>query len=88
MVLVHPAAARQLADLSAIEFAARGVVDVFDAGVAEFELGFLEGAGQALILAVQPLGFDQQREAFIEAQRRHVGLPLLLLPRFEQAVES
>ena len=47
----------------------------------ELELGLLQGAGEALVLAGEPLGLDEEAEALVEGEGRHVGLVLLLGPR-------
>ena len=80
LVLGDPAAGGELADLGAIELAAGGVVEVLQAGLGEAQLGLAQIAHQALVLAPQPLGLDQQREALIEAEPGDVGLAALLLP--------
>ena len=80
LVLVDPAAGGELADHGLVELAAGRVVDGLEAGVRQLELGFLEGAGQALVLPGQPLGVDEQAEAFIEAEGGQLGVLLLLGP--------
>ena len=53
-MLGDPAAGGELADDGLVEFPAGGIVDGFDAGLRQLELGVLEGAGQTLVLPRQP----------------------------------
>ena len=87
MVLVHPAAGGELTDDGLVQFAPRGVVDGFEAGVREFQLGLLEGAGDALVVAGEPLGVDEEAEALVEGEARELGVLLLLAPRVGHGVE-
>jgi hypothetical protein len=48
--------------------------------VGELELGLLQRTGQALVLAGEPLGIDEQPEPLIEAERGELGVLLLLGP--------
>jgi hypothetical protein len=50
-VFLHPAAGGELADDGLVELPAGRIVDGLDTGVWELELGFLEGAGEAFVLA-------------------------------------
>ena len=72
-----PVAGGELADDGLVEFAPGRVVDRLETGLGELELGLLQGAGQALVLAGVPLGLDEQREALVEGEGGHVGLLLL-----------
>ena len=73
LVLVDPAAGGELADDGLVELAPGGVVDGLDAGLREFELGLLQGAGEALVLAGEPLGVDEQAEALVEGEGGQLG---------------
>ena len=84
LVLVDPAAGGELADHGLVELAAGGVVDGLEAGLRQLELGFLEGAGQALVLPGEPLGVDEQPEPLIEAEGGELGVLLLLGPGLGQ----
>jgi hypothetical protein len=83
-VLGDPAAGGELADDGLVELPAGGIVDGLDAGLRQLELGFLEGAGQTLVLPSQPLGVDEQPEALIEAEGGQLGVLLLLGPGLGQ----
>jgi hypothetical protein len=80
VVFLDPAAGGELAHHGLVELAARGIVDGFEARVGELELGLLQRPGKALVLAGVPLGLDEETEALVESQGRHVGLVLLLRP--------
>src|SRR2546428_8615695 len=80
LVFLDPATGGELADDGFVELAPRGIVDRLEARVREFQLGVLEGAGQALVLPGAPLGLDEEREALVEGEGHHVGLLLLLGP--------
>ena len=54
-----------------------GIVDGLEAGLAEFQLGFLEGAREAFVLAGAPLGIDEQGEALVEAEGGELRIRLL-----------
>ena len=72
-----PAAGDELPDDGLVEFPAGRVVDRFDAGVGELQLGLPERPPQALVLPGAPFGIDEQGEAVIEAERgglRGLGL--------------
>ena len=43
-------------------------------------LGLLQGPREAFVFAGDPLGLDEEPEALVEGQRRHVGLVLLFGP--------
>ena len=80
MVFRDPAARGELADDGFVELAPRGVVDRLQAGLREFQLGVLQGAGEALVLPRAPLRVDEEREAFVKGEGGHLGLRLLLRP--------
>ena len=80
-MLLDPATGGELADHGFVELAACRIVDRFDARLRELELGFLQGAGEAFVLPGEPLGLDEEPEALVEGEGRHVGLVLLLRPR-------
>ena len=68
---------------------ARGaVVDGLEAGLREAEPGLLERPLQAAVLPREPLGVDEQAEAFVEGERVVVGAALLFLPRGGHGIES
>ena len=76
-MLGDPVAGGELADEGLVELAPGRVVDRLEAGLAEFELGLLEGAGEALVLAGAPLGIDEQGQALIETEGGEVRVLLL-----------
>ena len=79
-MLVDPPARGELADDGLVQLAPGGIVDGLHAGLRQLELGFLQGAGDALVVAGQPLGVDEQAEALIEGQRGGGGVLLLVGP--------
>ena len=82
-----PAAGGELADDGLVELAAGRVVDGLDARLRELELGLLQGAGEALVLAGAPLGLDEEAEALVEGEGGEVGLLLLRGPGRGHGVE-
>src|SRR5690606_25866539 len=70
LVFGDPGARRELLEHGLVELALGRVVDVLDAGGRELELGLLEGAVEALVLASEPFSVDKHPEAFIERQAR------------------
>src|SRR5580700_812385 len=87
LVLLHPAAGRELADYRLVELASRRVVDVLDARLRETELRLVERTPHPLVLAVGPLRVDEKAEALVEGQLRGGRLLLLLGPGGRHAVE-
>ena len=81
LVLVDPAAGGELADEGLVELAPGREVDGLDARLGELELGLVESAAQALVLAGEPLRLNQQGEAFIEGEAGQLGGLLLFSPR-------
>ncbi len=79
-MLLHPPAGGELADDALVELPAGRIIDGLDAGVRELELGLLQGPGEPLVLAGEPLGVDEQAEALIEAVTARLGMLLLLGP--------
>src|SRR5262249_25159163 len=77
LMLGDPAAGGELADEGLVELAPGRVVDGLEARLAEFELGLLEGAREALVLAGPPLGVDEEGEAFVEAEGGQLRVLLL-----------
>ena len=73
VVLLDPAAGRELADLGAVELSLRRVVDVLDAGLAEAELGLSQPAREAAVVAEELLGVDEHGEALVEAEAAILG---------------
>src|SRR2546430_11969734 len=59
----------------------------FDARLGELELGLVQRAGEAFVLAGEPLGLDEEAEALVEGEGGHVGLVLLLRPRRRHGIE-
>src|SRR5262245_39109171 len=87
LMLVDPAAGGELADDAddaLVELAAGRVVNGLDAGVRQLELGLVQRAGQALVLAGEPLGVDEQAAALIEAEGAEFSILLLLAPGLGQ----
>ena len=82
-----PVTGGELADDGLVQFAPGRVVDGLETGLRQLELGLLQGAGQALVLAGVPLGLDEQREPLVEGEGRHVGLLLLGGPGRGHGVE-
>jgi len=87
VVLLHPAAGGELADHGLVEFPARRVVDVLDAGVAELQLRLLERPRESLVLPAQPLRVDEHPEPLLEGQLLQLGVLLLLDPGGRQRIE-
>src|SRR5271165_6828181 len=88
MVLLDPDAGSELADHSPIELATGRIVDVLDAGAREAQLRLAQSAGEAFILAIEPLGIDQKTEAFVKAKAAGLWVSLLLDPRCSQCAEA
>ena len=74
--VAHPAALGQTEDLGPLQPSLAAEVDVFDDGVAA-QLGRLQVARSAPVLAFGQLPVDEQPEAFLEAQRLVLGLVCL-----------
>jgi hypothetical protein len=87
VVLLHPAAGGELADDGLVELAAGRIVDGFQTGVRKLQLGLLEGASHALVVAGEPLGVDEQAETLVEGQARQLGVLVLLGPGVGHGVE-
>ena len=64
------------------------VVEILDAGVREPQLRLAQRAAEALVLAVEPLGVDEQRQALVKAETVAVRASLLLGPGRRQCVQS
>jgi hypothetical protein len=64
-MLLDPAAGGELADDGAVEIAAGRVVDVLHAGGADLEPGLFESSVEPSVLALQPLGVDEQAEPLV-----------------------
>ena len=88
MVLGDPAAGGELADERLVELAAGRVVDVLDARLAEPELRLAERGLQPLVLAREPLGVDEEPEAFVEGDGGERRVLLLRLPGGGEGVEA
>jgi hypothetical protein len=80
VVLLDPAARRQLSDDGLVELPSGVALDALDARLAEPELGLLEGAPDALRLASDPLRLDEESEALVERHGLDVGVALLVVP--------
>src|SRR3990172_2133356 len=87
VVLLDPAAGGELAHAGFVELTAHRVVDVLAAGVWEPGLRLVQGTAEALILAVQPLGVDQQRESLVKTEAAALRVLLLLHPGPRQRVQ-
>jgi hypothetical protein len=61
------------------------VVEVLKAGAVELEVGLLDVALEAGVVAGEPLGVDKEAEALVEAEAGVVGQGLLLGPRGGEA---
>ena len=79
-MLGDPAAGGELADEGLVELAARGEVDGLDARLAELELGLVQRADEPLVLAGEPLGLDEEGEAFVEGEAGEISGVLLVGP--------
>jgi len=86
LVLGDPLTGRQLADQGLVDDAPVIVVEVLEAGAAELEVGLLDVALEAGVVAGEPLGVDEEAEALVEAEAGVVGLGLLFDPRRGEAV--
>src|SRR5579863_2370957 len=84
---MDPLPGGQLRDLAFIQAAGGLVVDVLDAGFGDFEARAAQQPSASLVFAAEPLAVDEQRTTFLEGQRLHGGGLLLLLERFQYAVE-
>ena len=87
-MVLHPFASADLLDLSPFETAVKGVIDVFQAGVGQLELGSFEASGQRPVFFPGPLAFDQQGQAFLKLQFEYVGLPALFFQGLGHAVQA
>src|SRR5262249_34917938 len=88
LMLGDPAAGPELTHERLVELAFARAVDVLDTRVRHPQLGLLERARQANVLAVDPLGVDEQAEALVEAERGNLGLRLLRRPGFRHRVKA
>jgi hypothetical protein len=87
-MFLDPGRGAQLLDVGAFESARMTVVDVFEGGVGDLQLGVLEPRGQRAILLPKPLPFDQQPEAFLEVQIADGALAALFFEGFEHALQA
>ena len=78
LVLGDPAAGGELADQRLVDLSPRIVVEVLEARARELEVGLLDVALHAGVLAAHPLGVDEEAEALVEAEAGVVGLRLLV----------
>ena len=79
-MLLDPPAGGELPHERFVQLAPGRIVDGFHAGLGDLELGFLQGAGEALVLPDAPLGLDEQPEALVEGERSEVRLAVLVVP--------
>ena len=87
-MVLDPFAGADLLDLSSFETAVKGVVDVFQAGVGELELGSFEAPGQSPVFLPGPLTFDQQRQAFLKLLFEDAGLLALFFQGLGHAFQA
>jgi hypothetical protein len=59
VMLLDPSAAGQLTDDGLVELPTWGVVDILQAGAAEFQLGFFEPPVETFVLSTIPLDVDE-----------------------------
>ena len=69
-----PVATAEAGELRAIQPAAGAEVDVLEAGAAHLELGELQQACQAPVVAMQDFALDEQPEALFEGEPLHGAL--------------
>ena len=81
VVLGDPAAGGELAEQRLVELTLGPIVDGLDAGLGQAELGLLERALQAAVLAGEPLGVDEQAEALVEGEGGVIGACAAALAR-------
>jgi len=65
-------------DALAVELARRRVFEVLDAGLADPQLRLAQVARQALVVAVEALGVDEQAQPLVEGKAPDLGIGLLL----------
>ena len=82
-----PVAGAKAGELRPVQPAAGAEVEVLEAGAAHLELGELQQACQAPVVAMQDFALDQQPEALFEGEPLHGALGRLLGERFNHAVE-
>ena len=87
LMLLDPAAGGELPHEGFVQLALGGIVDSFDAGLREFELGLLQGPGEPFVFSGAPLRLDEQGQALVEGHGDEVGLSLLLRPGRGQGPE-
>jgi hypothetical protein len=86
LVTGDPVAGDELGEQCLVETARRLHVDVLDDGRLA-QAGELQPADEPLVLALDRLAVDHEREPLLEAKRGNVGLLALLLQRFGHAGE-
>jgi hypothetical protein len=82
-----PVAQCQAHHLSAVDSPARTSINVLNGGLSIFEVRVLEQAYQLAVIACMDLAINQQRYAFLKAQRGHAGLRHLFFQAANQAVQ-
>ncbi len=80
LVKLDPLAGGEVEHLLLGQATVSRIVDVFDARLAQSQLGLLEVALDLLALAVDPLGVDEQAEPFVEGELPDLWVALLALP--------
>ena len=75
LVQDDPLTGRQLTDQRFIDDAPVIVVEVIEAGAADLEVGLLDVALEAGVVAGDPLGVDEEAEALVEAEAGVVTPP-------------
>ena len=86
LVPCDPVAGGELGEQCLVETARRLHVDVLDDGRLA-QAGELQSADEPLVLALDGLAVDHEREPLLEAERGNVGLLALLLQRLGHAGE-
>ncbi len=87
-MFLDPSTRRELSNGGLVELALGGIVDAFDARLAETKLRLLECARHAFVVTVRPFGVDEHGEAFVEAECRVARSALLLEPCSAHALEA
>ncbi len=73
----NPPSDGELPDHGPIEAAAGRVIEIFEAGVRDPQLGLLQPPRQRAIVAKQLLGVDEHAESLVKGEGRHRGILVL-----------
>jgi hypothetical protein len=87
LIALDPVAAGKRGDLAFIQAACGFVVDVLDARSDDFESGTAQQSRSSLIVAVEPLAINDERDALFERQCVHRSILLLLLQGLDHALQ-